>query len=260
MKTDVAIIGGGPAGLAAAVACRDAGVSDVLILERDRRLGGILPQCIHNGFGLHVFGEELTGPEYAQRFIDEALRKGVQTKTGTMVLSVSSDRRVTAVNPEDGLFTVEAGAVILAMGCRERTRGALAIPGTRPSGVYTAGCAQRLINMEGFLPGRDVVLLGSGDLGLSMARRMAWEGARVRMVCEIMPYSGGLTRNIVQCLEDNGIPLRLGYTVAEIHGRERLTGVTVARVDDRMKPIPETFELVSCDTLLLSVGLIPENE
>lgn len=260
MKTGVAIIGGGPAGLAAAVACRDAGVSDVLILERDRRLGGILPQCIHNGFGLHYFGEELTGPEYAQRFIDEALRKGVKAKTGTTVLSVSPDRRVTAVNPEDGLFTVEAGAVILAMGCRERTRGALAIPGTRPSGVYTAGCAQRLTNMEGFLPGRDVVILGSGDIGLIMARRMAWEGARVRMVCEIMPYSGGLTRNIVQCLDDNGIPLRLGHTVAGIHGRERLTGVTVARVDERLKPIPETFEHVPCDTLLLSVGLIPENE
>ncbi|MGI5878357.1 MAG: NAD(P)/FAD-dependent oxidoreductase [Christensenellales bacterium] len=260
MKADVVILGGGPAGLAAAIASRDAGARDVLILERDRELGGILQQCIHNGFGLHYFGEELTGPEYAQRFIDEAMAKGARAKTGTMVLSLSPDRVITAVNPEDGLITIKAGAAVLAMGCRERTRGALAIPGTRPSGVYTAGCAQRLNNMEGYQPGKDIVILGSGDIGLIMARRMTWEGARVRMVCEIMPYSGGLTRNIVQCLEDNGIPLRLSHTVVNIHGRERLTGVTVARVDERLKPVPGTYEYVPCDTLLLSVGLIPENE
>ncbi len=260
IKKEVIIIGGGPAGLAAAIACFDAGTTDILVLERDKDLGGILQQCIHHGFGLHTFNEELTGPEYAQRYIDRLYARGIEVKLDTMVLSVSADKKVTCINTIDGLVTYEAGAVILAMGCRERTRGALNIPGFRPAGVFTAGCAQRIVNMEGYMPGKEVVILGSGDIGLIMARRMTWEGAKVKMVCEIMPYSSGLTRNIVQCLEDNGIPLRFNYTVAKIHGKERVEGVTVARVDENRQPIPETFEFIPCDTLLLSVGLIPENE
>lgn len=259
-KVDIAIIGGGPAGMAAAVEAFKSGIKDIVILERDRSLGGILPQCIHNGFGLHIFGEELTGPEYAGKFIDQITEMGIEYKLNTMVLDISKDKVITAVNSEDGLLKIKAGAVILAMGCRERTRGALNIPGSRPSGIYTAGTAQRFVNIEGFMPGKKVVILGSGDIGLIMARRMTLEGAEVKMVCEIMPYSSGLNRNIVQCLEDYGIPLRLSHTVVKIHGNERLEGVTVAKVDKQGKPIEETFEYVECDTLLLSVGLIPENE
>lgn len=256
------IIGGGPAGLAAAVAAAENGLpaEDILILERDGRLGGILNQCIHNGFGLHTFKEELTGPEYAARFEERAKALHIPYKLGAMVLSISPEKVVTAVSREDGLFTVEAGAVILAMGCRERSRGALNIPGFRPAGVFSAGTAQRLVNMEGYMPGREVVILGSGDIGLIMARRMTLEGAKVHVVAELQPYSGGLKRNIVQCLDDFGIPLKLSHTVTEIHGKDRVTGVTISAVDDKLKPIPGTEEYYSCDTLLLSVGLIPENE
>ena len=257
---ELVIIGGGPAGLAAAVAARDHGVSGILILERDRELGGILNQCIHNGFGLHTFHEELTGPEYAQRFEDQVFERGIEYKLNTMVMDISPDKVVTAMNREDGLFEIKAKAVILAMGCRERPRGALIIPGYRPAGIYSAGTAQRLVNMEGFMPGREVVILGSGDIGLIMARRMTLEGAKVKVVAELMPYSGGLKRNIVQCLDDYGIPLKLSHTVVDIKGKERLEGVTLAQVDDKLKPIPGTEEFYSCDTLLLSVGLIPENE
>ena len=261
-NVEVAIIGGGPAGLAAALAAHKAGAKDVLILERDSFPGGILQQCIHNGFGLHYFGQELTGPEYAQRFIDEVEKiDSIEMLLDTMALEVTPDRRITAVSGKHGLVQVQAGAVVLAMGCRERTRGALNIPGTRPAGVYTAGCAQRLVNMEGMMPGRRVVILGSGDIGLIMARRMVWEGAKVEMVCELMPYSSGLNRNIVQCLEDNNIPLYFNTTVVEVHGRERVEGVTIAQVDPATRrPKMETARFVECDTLLLSVGLIPENE
>ena len=259
-QIDLVILGGGPAGLAAAIAAYEAGVRDLVILERDRELGGILNQCIHNGFGLHTFKEELTGPEYAARFAREALTLGIPYKLNTMVLDLSADRVVTAVNRTDGLFQLKAKAVVLAMGCRERPRGALNIPGTRPAGIYTAGTAQRLVNMEGFLPGRRVVILGSGDIGLIMARRMTLEGAKVLCVAELMPYSGGLKRNIVQCLDDFGIPLKLSHTVVDIQGKERVTGVTIAQVDEKSKPIPGTEEHIPCDTLLLSVGLIPENE
>ena len=261
-NVEVAIIGGGPAGLAAALAAHKAGAKDVLILERDSFPGGILQQCIHNGFGLHDFGQELTGPEYAQRFIDEVEKiDSIEILLDTMALEVTPERRITAVSGKYGLVQVQAGAVVLAMGCRERTRGALNIPGTRPAGVYTAGCAQRLVNMEGMMPGRRVVILGSGDIGLIMARRMVWEGAKVEMVCELMPYSSGLNRNIVQCLEDNNIPLYFNTTVVEVHGRERVEGVTIAQVDPATRrPKMETARYVECDTLLLSVGLIPENE
>ena len=258
--TELVIIGGGPAGMSAAIAAYEAGIRDVLIIERDEALGGILQQCIHNGFGLHKFGEELTGPEYAWRYEKRVRELGIAFKLGTMVLDISKDKVITATNPEDGMFRIEARAIILAMGCRERSKGALNIAGTRPAGIYSAGTAQKYVNMKGYLPGKEIVILGSGDIGLIMARRMTLEGAKVKMVCELMPFSSGLARNIEQCLNDFDIPLKLSHTVVEIHGKERVEGVTIARVDENRKPIEETREFVSCDTLLLSVGLIPENE
>ena len=260
MHHDLVIIGGGPAGLAAAVSARRAGVEDILILERDNVLGGILNQCIHNGFGLHTFKEELTGPEYAARYIEMVTEEKIPYRLNTMVIDINSEKEVTYINREEGLVTIKAGAVILAMGCRERPRGALNIPGYRPAGIFSAGTAQRLMNIEGYSVGKEVVILGSGDIGLIMARRMTLEGAKVKVVAELMPYSGGLKRNIVQCLDDYDIPLKLSHTVTEIHGKERVTGITIAEVDGNRKPIPGTEEYYSCDTLLLSVGLIPENE
>ena len=259
-KVSLVIVGGGPAGMSAAVAAYKAGVTDLLILEREAHLGGILRQCIHNGFGLHKFGEELTGPEYAARYAEQVKELGIPYKVGTMVTGITEDKVITAVNPTDGIMHIQAEAIILAMGCRERPKGALNIAGARPSGIYTAGTAQKYVNIKGYMPGKEVVILGSRDIGLIRARRMTLEGAKVKAVCELMPYSGGLARNIEQCLNDFGIPLMLSHTVVQIHGKDRVTGVTIAKVDERRNPIKETEQYIACDTMLLSCGLLPENE
>ena len=258
-EVDVAVIGGGSAGMAAAIVVKKAGLN-TLILERDRELGGITLQCIHNGFGIHEFKEELTGPEYAQRFINEVVQLNVPQKLDTMVIEITNDKTIYAINNKDGLIEIKSKAVILAMGCRERTRGAINIPGFRPAGIYTAGQAQRFVNVEGYLPGRTYVILGSGDIGMIMARRLTWEGCQVKAVVEILPYVSGLIRNQVQCLEDYEIPLITGYTITKIHGRERVKGVTISKVDRNFDRVIGSDKFIECDTLLLSVGLIPENE
>lgn len=256
---DIAIIGGGPAGMAAAIAAKKEGIDSIIVLEKDDSLGGILNQCIHNGFGLHTFKEELTGPEYAERFSNELEGLNIEYKVNTTVIDLNKDKVITAANGKEGIIEIKAKAIVLAMGCRERPRGAINIPGARCAGVYTAGTAQRFVNIEGYMPGKEVVILGSGDIGLIMARRMTLEGAHVKAVVELLPYSGGLKRNIVQCLNDFDIPLKLSHTITEIRGKERLEGVTVAEVDKNRKPIEGTEEYIPCDTLLLSVGLIPDN-